>query len=370
MKKTQTKQSNKSGVIKGIATIALSAIMLAGGVAVGYGAGTQWTYKRGAVQTSVPDNNGDNNGGAVITPDKESDFQIKSRKLSRDEYAENGISAQAETAFTLTATVLPEEAFDKSVDWSIAWQNAGSAWASGKNASDYYSITATSDGSCTANAVCKQAFAEPVIIKCKLRNADIYATVKADYVSKLTLTFDMPSYTLGDGFDEVGVYHETWSIGTITGGTVNFDKGCIDMQFQGEVATAISEMPYGDYLSDANYDIYYDGSSLVTDASDSCNFWQHWNQIFTMENEYVNGDYTSQEKWQFQLRAQNHIYKYFMDRFGKTEIANGVKYCISYTYTIDGNTYNGYQEVYASFSTKFINVSATSVSIGQTQIKH
>ena len=368
MKNSKTKK--KSGVGKAIAVIALSAIMLAGGCIVGYGAGTHWTYKRGNVQTSIPDKNGVDNGGAILTPDKESDFQIKSRKLSRDEYATNGISPQAETAFTLTATILPEEAFDKSVDWSIAWQNAGSAWASGKNVSDYYSITATSDGSCTANAVCKQAFAEPVIIKCKLRNADIYATVKADYVSKLTLTFDMPTYCLGDGFDEQGLYHETWSIGTITGGTVNFGKGCIDMQFQGEVATAISSMPYGDYLSDNHSDIYYDGSCLSTPDDDNFNFYQHWDQIFVMENEYVNGDYTSQEKWQFELRAQNHIYKYFMDRFGKTEIPNGVRYDINYTYTIDGQTYTGLQQVYASFSTKFINVSATSVSIGQTQIKH
>lgn len=52
MKKTQTKK--KSGTAKTIAVLALSAIMLIGGGAVGYGAGTHWTYKRGEINAGLP----------------------------------------------------------------------------------------------------------------------------------------------------------------------------------------------------------------------------------------------------------------------------------------------------------------------------
>ena len=77
-------------------------------------------------------------------------MQLTASKLSSSEYAENGVSTQAESAYTLTATVKPEDAENKAVDWSIAFVNASSAWASGKSVTDYVTVTPSADGALTA----------------------------------------------------------------------------------------------------------------------------------------------------------------------------------------------------------------------------
>ncbi len=48
------------------------------------------------------------------------------------EYEAYGVSAQAETAYTLTATITPSDAANKAVDWTIAFKNASSEWATEK----------------------------------------------------------------------------------------------------------------------------------------------------------------------------------------------------------------------------------------------
>ncbi len=53
-------------------------------------------------------------------------------KLASSEYEAYGVSAQAETAYTLTATITPSDAANKAVDWTIAFTNASSEWATEK----------------------------------------------------------------------------------------------------------------------------------------------------------------------------------------------------------------------------------------------
>lgn len=77
----------------------------------------------------------------------------------------------AENVKRITATVLPVDATDKVLDWTIAWQNSSSTWAIGKTVTDYVTITPTSDGAETADVTCKQAFAEKIIIKASLRGS-------------------------------------------------------------------------------------------------------------------------------------------------------------------------------------------------------
>ena len=84
-------------------------------------------------------------GGAVITEGEGNGIKLMSVKISPENYAEYGISPLADTAYQLTATIVPENATDKTVDWAIAWavpphhsggtigdEDPGSVWAMGK----------------------------------------------------------------------------------------------------------------------------------------------------------------------------------------------------------------------------------------------
>lgn len=74
-------------------------------------------------------------GGALIDAGRSNGLKLTSTKLSAGEYAANGVSAQTESAYTLTASVYPEDAANK-VDWTVSFTNAASAWASGKTVTD------------------------------------------------------------------------------------------------------------------------------------------------------------------------------------------------------------------------------------------
>jgi len=64
----------------------------------------------------------------------------------------------------LTATITPAAAADKSVDWSVAWVNPSSTWATGKTVTDYVTVTPTSDGALTADVHFVANFGEPIDI--------------------------------------------------------------------------------------------------------------------------------------------------------------------------------------------------------------
>lgn len=121
-------------------------------------------------------------GGAIVTDGDNNGIQIKTAKLPRAAYAANGVSEQAESAYVLTASIQPSDATNKNVTFTAAWSNPNSAWASGKNLSDYVTVTQSSAGSRSATIECKQAFGERVIVTCTSEdNAEASATCLVDY---------------------------------------------------------------------------------------------------------------------------------------------------------------------------------------------
>lgn len=117
-----------------------------------------------------------NNGG----------MSLLATKLSTTDYAEYGVSPLAETAYTLTATITPSYATEKTVDWAVAFADPSSDWATGKTVTDYVTITPTSDGALTAMIECLQAFGEQIIVTCSLRNnAEFSATCTVDYAKRI-----------------------------------------------------------------------------------------------------------------------------------------------------------------------------------------
>ena len=140
-------------------------------------------------------------GGAVVTPGAGNGIRLLSVKLSPKDYEANGISPLAETAYSLTATITPDDATNKAVDWTIAFVNPESAWAEGKTVTDYVTVTPTSDGALTANVECLQAFGEQVRVTVTSRdNTAVKANATVDYTEKLSaVKATFGSTVLSDG---------------------------------------------------------------------------------------------------------------------------------------------------------------------------
>lgn len=113
---------------------------------------------------------------------------------SANELSEPAANAEtAENTVRLTATVTPSTASIQSVDWTVAWVNASSEWATGKKVTDYVTVTPTADGALTADVNCLQAFGEQVKVTVVSRDiSSITADCTIDYGQKvLSGTFSL-----------------------------------------------------------------------------------------------------------------------------------------------------------------------------------
>ena len=116
----------------------------------------------------------------------------------------------------LTATLEPENVDDKRVDWSIAFANPSSEWATGKTVTDYVKVTPTADGSLEADVQGLKAFGEQIIITCTARsNSEAKAICTVDCISKYALKDTVTA--VGDGTSNATV---TVSL-TKTDGTID-----------------------------------------------------------------------------------------------------------------------------------------------------
>ena len=185
-------------------------------------------FKPDEEQTEQTEETADN-GGAIIGESVGSGVKVMSAKIAPENYAANGVSAQAETAYTLTATVLPEEASNKAVDWAVSFVNPSSAWATGKTVTDYVTVTPTADGALTANVECLQAFGEQIKVTVTSRNnAEATATCLVDYAERVagytltltnggvTISSSDPEYTVtGNSSVSISKGEYTKTVGTI-----------------------------------------------------------------------------------------------------------------------------------------------------------
>ena len=128
----------------------------------------------------------DEGGGSVLTEGKSNGMKLAGAKLANEEYAANGVSEQADSVYTITATVTPANVTDPTVLWTAEWTNGASAWASGKAVTEYLSLTPSAN-TLTATLVCKKEFGEQAIITAKAKsNEDAAASCTVDYVKRVT----------------------------------------------------------------------------------------------------------------------------------------------------------------------------------------
>lgn len=186
-------KKSESKVKKVVGGIACGlALILVGGVCGGL---LQHHYNWGAEEKPpVEDSTGgeekpeDSGGGEVSTEAGVSHgIRLAAVKLASSQYEDYGVSAQAETAYTLTATITPADAANKAVDWTIAFKNASSTWATGKTVTEYATVTPSADGALTAVVENVAAFGEQIIVKATSRdNAEAYATCTVEYLQRTT----------------------------------------------------------------------------------------------------------------------------------------------------------------------------------------
>ena len=94
--------------------------------------------------------------------------------------------SNASEGITLMATISPETADNKAVDWSVAFANQSSSWAKGKNVADYVTVMPSSDGALTATVNCLKAFGEQIIITVTSRaNPRATAECTLDYARRI-----------------------------------------------------------------------------------------------------------------------------------------------------------------------------------------
>lgn len=205
-KKTVEKPNNqqkykKSKVLNGILG-GILALVIAGGVAaVGVFSNgfKDWNkFKKDDTKQEQPMPPSEDSGGSDITAEASNGIRLMSMKLAPMQYAAYGVAANAESAYTVTATVYPEDAANKLLDWTVSFKNASSTWASGKKVTDYVTVTPSSDGALTAVVQNIAAFGEQVVVKVTSRdNTSAYATLNVEYLQRTTgytLSLDGKTY--------------------------------------------------------------------------------------------------------------------------------------------------------------------------------
>ena len=180
----------KSKVLNGILG-GILALVIAGGVAaVGVFSNgfKDWNkFKKDDTKQEQPMPPSEDSGGSDITAEASNGIRLMSMKLAPMQYAAYGVAANAESAYTVTATVYPEDAANKLLDWTVSFKNASSTWASGKKVTDYVTVTPSSDGAMTAVVQNIAAFGEQVVVKVTSRdNTAAYATLNVEYLQRTT----------------------------------------------------------------------------------------------------------------------------------------------------------------------------------------
>lgn len=154
-------------------------------------------------------------------------------KLTMSTYA--AVAADNSVSKTIIATVLPETAANKQVDWSVEW---GYEEAEG-DVSQYVTVTPDSDGSTNATVICKQAFTGTILVIATTRESGYQASciltfvgIPTDIIVSGGVSLVSGAYKLGIGqdyvfdvaltnpFDSVGAEFNDFECGVIGVGSV------------------------------------------------------------------------------------------------------------------------------------------------------
>lgn len=126
-----------------------------------------------------------------LKPLESNNVQLMSVDIPVEDYTEYGISALAEDAKLVTASLMPAAATSE-IEWTVEWKDPTSTLVSGKNVTDYVVVEPLVDGGREATVSCMSAFGEQIILKATTRDNNVSASATVDY----ELRFLYASFTL------------------------------------------------------------------------------------------------------------------------------------------------------------------------------
>ena len=329
---------------KGIIAILLAGVLAAGVCCTGYasrGDDGKW-FKNGDLKTwhwneekkpDVPtpptDGDGEDSGGLVVGESEGNGVEVCSAILPRAAFAANGVSAQADSAYVLTATVgSNNDGENTGVKWSMEWENPSSEWAAPFATQVTEFVTLTPGGSDherskTATLSCINAFSEPIIVTAKLKEKEeLSAQCKLDYLQRVT---DF-SLTLGEGdtavecsfYDGVTMVPvETNNSGTPVGGKPTLNLVQTDGTLEAEIQT--------------EYDLFIPGG---TNGGNQADYWMrayrngtfYEVRFFDYDNEYRGNVSDSNRTEVFGTRTYSVFNNYAKTQFAEKGIVFSVLY--------------------------------------------
>lgn len=188
----QHKKSDKiKFIFTGIAFV-LMFVMLASVCLQVFGNGkvkpSEWGKKPDIEQTQSTTDN------IVISPIESRGIELCSATVPTAEYANYGIDARTvENVFELSVTYTPTNTTFQSTNYTIAFKNPNSAWATGKVVTDYADLQ-HENGSKNAVLTVKKSFQEQIIVKAiSERDNTKSATFTVDYLCT-DVSIDLTSY--------------------------------------------------------------------------------------------------------------------------------------------------------------------------------
>lgn len=124
----------------------------------------------------------------------EQDGLVISQEVSKGITLMSGVAttaADGTTTKSITATVEPVGANEHDpLSWEVAFKDPSATWATGKNVSDYVTISVSAD-TLTCTVTCKQAFGEQIVLNVFSKTKYASASANVDYlkrVNDITLT--------------------------------------------------------------------------------------------------------------------------------------------------------------------------------------
>ena len=197
-----SKNTKTSKTAKAVGALFLAGALTAGVCCMGYasrGDNGKW-FRNGNLSTwhwsdnKMPDSAVDLIAGNMLIGDNEiNGLSLQAYALSAEEYAENGVSEEAENAVKIKVNFTPANTTDKRLQASLSFKNAQSTWASGKTVTDYVTASVNQQ---EILLTCSEAFGEKIELRIDTNHENVYATVAVDYIARPTeVAFNVVSLT-------------------------------------------------------------------------------------------------------------------------------------------------------------------------------
>ena len=172
------KTSNKKAAIAALAVLA-SCLIAGGAIAAVHNNGKKISVSQPPMENTVTDESGNklNDGTYHALP---GNMLFTAAAFTTFTETSEPITAN------VTATITPNNAANKQVEWSLQFVDAGTAWSSGKEISDDVTVTPTEDGALTASVNCYQPFGEEILLAVTSRdNAEASVSGRIDFKQQL-----------------------------------------------------------------------------------------------------------------------------------------------------------------------------------------